>query len=87
MSRRCDLVTPPSQSSRFVTALLASNNRVSAEHMSLALDYSSDDAGIVANDAFGVSSLLTIKKPRVDESVESNTAVIDSAPHVLAEVS
>lgn len=55
--------------------------------MSLALDYSSDDAGIVANDAFGVSSLLTNKKPRVDESVESNTAVIDSAPHVLAEVS
>jgi len=55
--------------------------------MSLALDYSSDDAETVAKDAFGILSLSSSKKPRVDDSVESNTAAIDSAPHVLTEVS
>jgi len=54
--------------------------------MSLALDYSSDDAETVAKDAFGIISLSSSKKPRVDDSVESNTVAIDSAPHVLAEV-
>jgi len=59
---------------------------MSAEHMSLTLDYSSDDAETVAKDAFGISSLSSSKKFRVDDFVESNTAAIDSAPHVLAEV-
>ena len=66
---------------------LYNNRSVSVEHMSLALDYSSDDAETVAKDAFGILSLSSSKKPRVDDSVESNTAAIDSAPHVLTEVS
>jgi len=54
--------------------------------MSLALDYSSDDAETVAKDAFGIFSLSPSKNSRADDSVESNAAAIDSAPHVLAEV-
>jgi pre-mRNA-processing factor 17 len=57
--------------------------------MSLALDYSSDDAELtasVAKDAFGIASLSTNKKPRVDEAAESKPGT-DAAPHVLAKVS
>ncbi|KAJ3574630.1 hypothetical protein NP233_g1649 [Leucocoprinus birnbaumii] len=56
--------------------------------MSLTLDYSSDDTELtasVAKDAFGIASLPTSKKPRVEDDQETNAAVTDSAPHVLAE--
>lgn len=56
--------------------------------MSLALGYSSgedEDPGIFASDAFGLSSLPSTKKPRVDEDVEPLTT--QAAPDVLSEVS
>jgi pre-mRNA-processing factor 17 len=56
--------------------------------MSLALGYSSgedEDPAIFAKDAFGISSLPSVKKPRVDESASRMTA--EAAPHVLSEVS
>ncbi|KAF9452595.1 pre-mRNA splicing factor [Macrolepiota fuliginosa MF-IS2] len=56
--------------------------------MSLALDYSSDDAELtasVAKDAFGISSLPSNKKIRVEESTDSKSVAADIAPHVLAE--
>jgi hypothetical protein len=58
-------------------------------NMSLALDYSSDDAELVesvAKDAFGIASLPTTNKPRLDEASESKPSTTDAAPHVLAEV-
>jgi hypothetical protein len=58
--------------------------------MSLALDYSSDDAELaasVAKDAFGIASLTSNEKPRVEEPTESQPAKADAAPHVLSEVS
>lgn len=56
--------------------------------MSLALDYSSNDeelAASVAKDAFGIASLANNKRPRVEETAESESAKPDAAPHVLAE--
>jgi pre-mRNA-processing factor 17 len=58
--------------------------------MSLALDYSSDDAELaasVAKDAFGIASLAGNKRPRVEEPSENKSAKADAAPHVLAEAS
>lgn len=54
--------------------------------MSLALGYSSgedEDPAILAKDAFGLSSLPSTKKPRVEESAFQMTA--EAAPHVLSE--
>jgi pre-mRNA-processing factor 17 len=55
--------------------------------MSLALEYSSgedEDPAILAKDAFGLSSLPSAKKSRVEESAYQLTA--EAAPHVLSEV-
>ncbi|KAF9015048.1 pre-mRNA splicing factor [Cyathus striatus] len=55
--------------------------------MSLTLAYSSDEDDnlhSMAKDAFGLASLPTAKKPRVDES-GTTVEVHESAPHVLAE--
>lgn len=57
--------------------------------MSLAIEYSSDDDKIaesVAKDAFGISSLPSNKRPRVEETTQPKTLVPEAAPHVLAEV-
>jgi len=54
--------------------------------MSLPISYSSDeeDIGLAAKDAFGLASLPTAKKARLDDPSVPLTA--DAAPHVLAEV-
>ena len=55
--------------------------------MSLVTGYSSDeDAGPVSpmTDAFGLSKLPVVKKPRVDEP--SSSLVVQAAPDVLSEV-
>ena len=54
--------------------------------MSLPISYSSDeeDIGLTAKDAFGLASLPTAKKARLDDPSVPLTA--DAAPHVLAEV-
>lgn len=56
--------------------------------MSLALGYSSgedEDPVTLAKDAFGLSSLPSTKKPRVDEVLTPLTT--QAAPDVLSEVS
>lgn len=57
--------------------------------MSLAIEYSSDDdklAESVAKDAFGISSLSSNKRSRVEEPTQPKSLAPDAAPHVLAEV-
>jgi hypothetical protein len=53
--------------------------------MSLNIAYSSDEEVSLTKDAFGLSSLPTAKKPRV-ESQQKQGVKADSAPHVLSEV-
>jgi pre-mRNA-processing factor 17 len=56
--------------------------------MSLALGYSSgedEDPVTLAKDTFGLSSLPSAKKPRVDDAVPQLTT--QAAPDVLSEVS
>lgn len=57
--------------------------------MSLAIVYSSDDdqlAEAVAKDTFGITSLPSNKRLRVEEATQPQTVAPDAAPHVLAEV-
>jgi len=53
--------------------------------MSLNIAYSSDEEVTLTKDAFGLSSLPTAKKPRL-ESQQKQGVKADSAPHVLSEV-
>ena len=58
--------------------------------MSLAIDYSSDEEELTKNaatDAFGLSSLPSTKKARVDEGPSMLAAQATAAPDVLSEVS
>ena len=54
--------------------------------MSLLKDYSSDEEEAVASgDVFGLTSLPSAKKPRIEEAVK--VAQFTAAPDVLSEVS
>jgi hypothetical protein len=58
--------------------------------MSMAIDYSSDEEEITkaaAADAFGLNSLPSAKKARVDEGPSTLAAQATAAPDVLSEVS